>query len=91
LHYNEKKQNLKGDIIMETVIEVRNELFRKIGKKRWKRILIVSLFISLVWCGVDYFVYNNLSVNYKHDIICLFLGVVGERIIPWGKSNKVAA
>jgi hypothetical protein len=74
---------------MNTAIQVRNEMFNKIGEKRWKRILIVSLFIGLVWCAVDYFAYNNLTVNYKHDIICLLLGVLGERIIPWGKSNKV--
>jgi hypothetical protein len=74
---------------MQFATEMRNEIFKTLGEKRWKRILIVSFFIGLVWCAVDYFVYNNLTVNYKHDIICLLLGGLGERIIPWGKTNKV--
>lgn len=73
---------------MNNLIIFRNEFFKSLGEKRFKRILVVTFFIALVWSGVDYFVYDNLTFNIKHDIICLLLGTLGERLIPWGKTTS---
>lgn len=72
---------------MQGLIRLRNEFFEMAGKSRFKRIAIISLFIALIWIGVDYFVYDNLTMNLKHDLIVLMLGIVVERLLPWGKMS----
>lgn len=63
---------------------VRNQLFEMAGKKRWKRVALIALFIALVWCFADW-ISGNLKPNLWHDLICLVMAVIIERLIPWGK------
>lgn len=71
---------------MKTAIELRNRFFQEVGKHRIKRILVCSFAIAMVWLLADY-VSGNLGVNLWHDIACLLLGIVLERILPWGKQS----
>lgn len=75
---------------MDLIINGRNEFFQMVGKSRIKRILFLAFFIAIIWMGVDYFVYDNLAMNLKHDIIVLVFGIIAERLIPWGKPIRVA-
>lgn len=64
-----------------------NEQFQEITKKRWKRIAVCTFGIAILWCSID-FLRGNLSFNLWDDLICLGLGILTERIIPWGKSAE---
>lgn len=63
----------------------RNVFFFETGRKRITRIIVCTFIIALIWIFAD-LLNGNLSFNPLHDLICLGLGVIGERIIPWGKS-----
>lgn len=71
---------------MNLAIELRNRFFQEVGKHRMKRILVCSFGIAMVWLLAD-FISGNLSVNLWHDLACLLLGIVLERILPWGKQS----
>lgn len=64
----------------------RNQLFEMVGEKRWKRVALIALFIALVWCFADW-ISGSLEANYWHDLICLLLAIVIERLVPWGKEG----
>lgn len=70
---------------MDFLKEYRNYFFSEIGKKRLLRILFCSLVIALIWCFADW-ISGNLKPNLWHDLICFCLGVIAERLIPWGKK-----
>lgn len=74
--------------ILHTLEEVRNLFFAEIGKKRFNRILFCGFVIAVIWCFAD-FRSGSLGVNPMDDFICLGLGVVAERLIPWGKTLHV--
>lgn len=64
----------------------RQKAFNELGKSRIKRIAVCSLAIAAVWCLAD-FLSGSLSVNLWHDLLCLGLGVLTERLIPWGDAT----
>lgn len=63
---------------------MREGIFEALGDKRWKRIVVIALFIALIWCFADW-ISGSLKPNLWHDIICLLLAVCIERLLPWGK------
>lgn len=73
---------------MKTLIEFRNEFFKEMGKSRIKRILIIAFAIAVIWCGVDFFVHDSITMNLWHDLAVLVMAAIVERIIPWGKEKK---
>lgn len=73
--------------IINTLRLFRNEFFKEIGNKRWKRILTVSFVISCIWILAD-LISGNYDPNFWHDLICLGLGVIGERFVTWGKVTN---
>lgn len=70
---------------MDLFIHLRSELFAEIGKSRIKRIAACTLAIGAVWCFADV-LNGGLTVNLWHDLLCIALGVIAERLLPWGKT-----
>lgn len=70
---------------METARELRYRFFKQVGKSRIKRIVVCSFGIAMMWILAD-LISGNLSVNLWHDLLCLFLGIALERLLPWGKQ-----
>ncbi|EOO44233.1 hypothetical protein CN553_12650 [Bacillus cereus] len=68
----------------QLLIQIRNEFFKEMGSSRLKRVLFCTFFIANIWCFAD-LLSGSLSINLWHDLICLVLGIVSERLIPWGK------
>jgi hypothetical protein len=68
----------------------RNLFFAALGMRRFNRILACTFVIACIWCFAD-FRSGNLKANYIDDIICLGLGVIAERLIPWGKPPTIEA
>ncbi|WP_168898357.1 hypothetical protein [Bacillus sp. ISTL8] len=66
------------------LIHIRNEYFKELGKKRWKRALFCAFIIACIWSFAD-FLSGSLAPNLWHDLLCLVLGVIAERLLPWGK------
>lgn len=66
---------------------IKKTLGEELAKSRIHRILLCSLAIGLAWVTVDYFT-GNLEVNLVHDAICLGLGIVAERIVPWKRLTS---
>lgn len=75
---------------LNTMRDVRNLFFIGLGTKRVNRILFCGFVIAVIWCFAD-FRSGSLTVNYIDDIICLGMGIVVERLIPWGKPQIVEA
>lgn len=73
---------------LNTLRYERNLFFAVIGTKRFNRILFCGFIIACVWCFAD-FRSGNLQANYVDDIICFGMGVIAERLIPWGKPQNV--
>lgn len=71
---------------MQFLKEFRNLFFKEMGKKRVYRILTCSFVIALIWCFADV-VSGSFEPNLFHDFICLCLGIIAERLIPWGKNS----
>lgn len=68
----------------------RNLFFAALGMRRLNRILFCIFIISLVWCFADLRT-GNLKANFIDDIICIAMGIIAERLIPWGKPPTVEA
>lgn len=66
----------------------RTLFFTVLGMRRCYRIMFCSFIIALVWCFAD-FRSGNLEANYINDIICLGMGILVERLIPWGKPQNI--
>lgn len=66
----------------------RNAFFEEAGKKRITRILVCSFVLALIWTFAD-LKSGVFSVNPLDDLICLLLGIMSERLIPWGKASSV--
>lgn len=66
----------------------RNLFFAALSMRRFNRILFCGFVIALVWCFAD-FRSGNLKANYIDDIICFGMGIIAERLIPWGKPQNV--
>ena len=73
---------------LNTLRNERNLFFAALGMRRFNRILFCGFVIALVWCFAD-FRSGNLKVNFIDDIICLGMGIIAERMIPWGKPQNV--
>lgn len=63
---------------------VRNEVFKEFGKNRIIRILFCSFIVSILWSFTDW-VGGIYEPKLRDDLICLVLGIISERLIPWGK------
>lgn len=72
---------------MEYIETIRNSFFHEVGKSRIKRIIVCSFGIAMVWIMAD-IMSGSLSVNLWHDLLCLFLGIALEKILPWGKNSS---
>ena len=72
---------------MDSLRKLRNLVFEDMGKSRIKRIFMCAFVIASIWTFAD-IVRGNLSFNLWHDLICLGMGVVAERLIPWGKTAE---
>lgn len=66
----------------------RNLFFAALGMRRLNRILFCSFIFSAVWCLAD-FRSGNLKANLIDDIICIAMGIIAERLIPWGKPPTI--
>ena len=66
----------------------RNLFFAALGMRRLNRILSCIFIISLVWCFADLRT-GNLKANLIDDIICIAMGIIAERLIPWGKPPTI--
>lgn len=66
----------------------RTLFFEVLGEKRSARIALCTLVIMLIWVLADV-LSGNYKINYWHDVICLILGITAERVIPWGKNEKM--
>lgn len=73
---------------MDFLRSLRNEFFKAAGKSRIKRICVLTFFLAVYWCAIDWVVYKNLTSNLWHDLCVLFIGIVLERCLPWGKQQQ---
>lgn len=62
----------------------RKEFFKEIGKNRFMRILFCSFTIAILWSFTDW-IGGIYEPKLRDDLICLVLGIISERLIPWGK------
>lgn len=74
---------------MDNSLTFRQKAFNELGKSRIKRIAVCTFGIAAVWCLADS-LSGSLSVNLWHDLLCLGLGILTERLIPWGTENEKA-
>ncbi|PLS19027.1 hypothetical protein CVD28_01080 [Bacillus sp. M6-12] len=72
---------------MKLLQSVRNEFFKQTGKTRFKRTIVIAFFLASYWCGIDYFVHHELTMNLWHDISVVVLAIIVERCLPWGKEK----
>ena len=73
---------------MEMIRILRMLFYREVGKTRLGRIAMCTFIIGLIWIMADT-ISGSLSVNPYHDILCLGMGIVAERLIPWGKEDDI--
>lgn len=66
--------------------EARDLLFLHAGVYRETRILVITTAIAFLWIFVDV-VTDNYKINYWHDVCCIVLAVLIERLLPWGKRT----
>lgn len=64
--------------------EVRDTIFLHAGVYRETRILVITIAIASLWIFIDV-VTDNYKINYWHDVCCIVLAVLIERLLPWGK------
>ena len=74
---------------MQFLREIRNAFFLELGKKRFTRIVVCTLVIATVWNFADT-LSGSLAFNLWHDLICLCLGILAERLLPWNKTTSGA-
>lgn len=72
--------------IMSFLRKFRNVFFKEVSKNRLLRILFCSFVIAILWCFTDW-LGGIYEPKLRDDLICLVLGIISERLIPWGKSN----
>lgn len=77
---------MRSYTFMESFRYTRNSFFEYFSEKRYRRILMISLFIAIIWIFADW-KSGSLTVNYWDDLLCLLFGIIVERMIPWGKNN----
>lgn len=71
---------------LDTSREVRSLFFAGLEARRLNRILFCGFVIAVIWCFAD-FRSGTISINPVDDFICLVLGIIAERLIPWGKPQ----
>lgn len=69
---------------MKKLRHIRSEFFKEFGKKRYMRILFCSFTIAILWSFTDW-LGGIYEPKLRDDAICLLLGIISERLIPWGK------
>ena len=79
----------KGVSTLKFLRSWRDLFFLEVGKNRGTRILLCSFIIANVWIIAD-IMSGNVDNDLIDNLICLGLGVVAERIVPWGKSTEGA-
>lgn len=72
---------------MENLIEARNQFFEHFGQQRWTRIVVCVFVIASIW-NISDLLSGKFTFNFSHEIIALVLGIVAERLIPWGKTEE---
>ncbi len=91
MRFEERKRSGKECGIMREYLSklqlLRKQLFKSVGEKRWKRILVIYLGLAIYWCFIEWLTIGELKPNYWHDIICLAIAVIVERSLPWGKKE----
>lgn len=73
---------------MEMIRILRMLFYREAGSTRLGRIAMCTFVIGLVWIIADA-ISGSLSANPYHNALCLMMGVVAERLLPWGKEDDV--
>lgn len=69
--------------------DLRNTFFNELSKRRLSRIVMCLWVIGLVWIFAD-IQSGNFNNSFKDNLICLVLGIIAERLIPWGKTTSEA-
>lgn len=63
--------------------------WQNLSKARWKRVILLSGAVAVPWTAFDFFT-DNITFNIWHDLTCLVIGIVLERILPWDKQTPGA-